>query len=144
GGAGGEGGRDTARLQLIISSFSFHTRASLPRAGIIIHVVNSYILPRQNLSAPTSRKPEPPVSSPLISTSNHAVVMNPLYLFVCTRVCIRHSEAASQAKLCRVFHCVFMMTVSDAAPKQLELESTAYTHMVAQARTSRPTFSCYM
>lgn len=76
------------------------THTSVP--GIIIRVMNSHILPRQNLSAAVSRKPEHHVFSLLISSSFPADVMKPLCVCVCLYVCgffpqmcVFHSGAAA-------------------------------------------------
>lgn len=69
-----------------------HTHTHISVTGIIIRVMNSHILPRQNLFAAVSRKPEHHVFSLLISSSFPTDVMKPLCVCVCvctfsTNVC---------------------------------------------------------
>lgn len=66
-----------------------------------MHVLNSHILPRQNLSAPVSRKPEHPIFFLLISASYPAIVMNLLYIWMCVFVCV-HMCACQSEVACRL------------------------------------------
>jgi len=88
--------------QLISVHTHARTHISVPSAGIIIHILNSHILPRQNLSAPVSRKPKHPIFSSshlcLLPCSCHETSAS-----VCACVCLS-LRGCPQAKLCRICH----------------------------------------